>query len=170
MTSILKVDTIKKTDNSTFPIGKVLQVVTTGRSSSASDQVISATSYTDMTDMSLSITPTSTSSKVLILAYFQVRVFRQHNNAGGGARIVRDSTTVFEPKGDNNGPYQFYFQFGGTSSEYNVHTPCHMSFLDTPVTTSATSYKLQGRVYVSTSSPEFRIEGQSSLTLMEIGA
>ena len=118
--------------------------------------------------MSLSITPTSTSSKVLIVSYFQVRIFRQAASSGGGARILRDSTTVFEPKADTTGPYQFYFSFGGTTSEYNAHSPCHMSFLDTPATTSATTYKLQGRVYVSGSNPEFRIEGQSSLTLMEV--
>jgi len=180
MSSILKVDQLQDsggnnlvTSNGSGVItaagfGKIGQVLTTGRSSGASDQVISAASYTDMTDMSLSITPTSTSSKVLIVSYFQVRVFRQHSNAGGGSRIVRDSTTVFEPKADSNGPYQFYFQLGGTSSDYNLHLPCHMSFLDTPATTSATTYKLQGRVYIATSSPEFRIEGQSSLTLMEV--
>ena len=180
MSSILKVDQLQDsggnnlvTSNGSGVItaagfGKIGQVLTTGRSSSDSDQTITAASYTDMTNMSLSITPTSTSSKVLIVSYFQVRVFRQSSNSGGGSRIVRDSTTVFEPKADGTGPYQFYLALGGTTSEYNLHAPCHMSFLDTPATTSATTYKLQGRVYNSSSNPEFRIEGQSSLTLMEV--
>ena len=71
MTSILKVDTIKKTDNSTFPIGKVLQCVQ--GTTATMVNFTSTSSYVD-TGLSASITPSSTSSKVLIQVSQMFRV------------------------------------------------------------------------------------------------
>ena len=63
MTSILKVDTIKKTDNSTFPIGKVLQVVTS--QNDTSNRETTSTSYVTA-GTTATITPSSTSSKIFV--------------------------------------------------------------------------------------------------------
>ena len=63
MTSILKVDTIKKTDNSTFPIGKILQVKQTIMSGNG---VSTTAAYPiEVSGFTVSITPSSTSSKIL---------------------------------------------------------------------------------------------------------
>jgi hypothetical protein len=61
-------------DGSTFgPIGKILQVVSTTKTDVFTT---SSGSFTDITGLSVSITPSSTSSKVLILGAFTVQLSR----------------------------------------------------------------------------------------------
>ena len=104
--------------------GTVLQVV----QGTLSTQIGGAgASYSD-TGLAATITPKSTSSKVLVTISFAW----YHTNGKGDVNIVRGSTQIAEtnPVGvDANNPSGF----------------CSMTYLDSPSTTSATTYKVQYR-------------------------
>jgi hypothetical protein len=112
--------------------GKVLQVV---QVSNTTDTTVASESYTD-TGLSGSITPSSTSSKILVQYAQQVRATRTGNQLGIMTKLLRSSTTIYEPAGTgfswflNNDPIEVYFTVVGL-------------YLDSPNTTSATTYKRQ---------------------------
>ena len=65
MASLLKVDTLQDTSGGALSFGKVLQVVDVYNTDYVS-QAFSANTATNVTNMSASITPTSSSSKIFI--------------------------------------------------------------------------------------------------------
>jgi hypothetical protein len=71
--------------------GAVLQVVQTTMTGTFST---TSTSFTDLTGMSASITPSSTSSSILVLVYVTAS-----NSSINSVQVnlVRDSTTIFQP-------------------------------------------------------------------------
>jgi hypothetical protein len=122
--------------SSSLPAGSVLQVLQTVKTDTYSAAPGSST-WADITGMSVSITPSSASNKVMVflsvhgttanLSY--VRLVRDSTAIGVGETSgSRISSTVgsFSNTGDNNRCYEF-----GTN------------FLDSPATTSSTTYKLQ---------------------------
>ena len=121
--------------------GKVLQVVSTTKTDTYSS---SATTFTDVTGMSLSITPSSSSNKVLVLITANIGV-SEHANV----RLVRGSTNIFV--GDSAGSRQqaSIYIFGRSTigaTSYEGAIPSIISHLDSPATTSSTTYKLQSFV------------------------
>ncbi len=146
--------------------GKVLQVVS---GTYSTEKVISSTTYTD-TDLSLSITPSLSTSKVLVMVTQPIRVVKNNIDLGAGVRIMRGSTAVYEPA---PGGYQnFYFYFAGASiSNSQFDGTITLVYLDDPATTSATTYKTQGRITAATADVKFQFASAvSSIVLMEIGA
>ena len=120
--------------------GKVLQVVSTTTDSSFST---SATSFTDITGMSVSITPSATSSKIFISGHMQGG--GNNDSRFLGFKLLRDSTSVDEGnKGGSNGVDALISLGGGDSTNREV-TNDNLSFnyVDSPSTTSAITYKLQ---------------------------
>ena len=99
----------------------------------ASSQVSSSSSYTDLTGISVNITPSSSSSKVLVMACIQYNILA--SNRGFQARILRDTTSIFEP----NNQKEVYAN--GSGAEAHGRAP--YQFLDTPNTTSQITYKMQ---------------------------
>ena len=161
--STLFVDTIneKTSGNGTNIPGHVVQVV---HANTTANLTVTSSSYTD-SGVSASITPSSTSNKILVL----VSLHSSTNDSGGNgaetaARLVRGSTEIAE--------YQraiFHYDSGGGTG--HVSAVISLSYLDSPATTSSTTYKPQ----VKTSSGQFRINDYStsansvsSITLMEI--
>ena len=147
-----------------LPAGSVLQVVSATTTTSVS---ISSSSYTD-TGLSASITPTSSSSKILILVYQSYRYTAAA--VGGGILIFRNSSNLTTANADAIGPYQLYSPTG--QDMYSVFAA---SFLDSPATTSSTTYKTQARPYNTAGSMVFQNNGpnansMSTITLMEIAA
>jgi hypothetical protein len=150
---------------------RVLQVVSTFKSDTFTT---SSTSFTDVTGLSVSITPQSATSKILVFA--QVNGSEDFQVAAGFMQLVRDSTSI--DIGDAAGSRrrvsaQFNNAFG---SNLNINT---LVFLDSPATTSATTYKIQvltnsGTVYVnrtkSDSDNTAHSRGASTITVMEISA
>lgn len=118
------------TGASSFSPGKVLQVV------QAEDTTELSTTSTSLVDVGLSasITPSSSSNKVLIIVDAQGQF---GSNTGWGNTIVRGSTGIFQT---NN-----YSNYDSSSTQTN--TRASYCYLDSPSTTSATTYKLQVRVY-----------------------
>ena len=141
--------------------GGILQVVSATYSTSVA---IASTSYTD-TGLQASITPTSSSSKILILV----------NQAGG---LRRDSTG--EQSGYTNlvrGATQItqiisIQRMTGSSNQYAPYFN-GIVFLDSPATTSSTTYKTQGKVANTdeTGTIYFQVNSlTSTITLLEIAA
>lgn len=135
--------------------GKVLQVVSTTYST---QQARSATSYGD-TGLSLSITPSATSSKVMILVTQNIGASASVN-VGFSTNLVRNSTQIWE------GPTK-------SQTSLDIQMPTSILYLDSPATTSATTYKTQFLCSItgSSSSVFAQLGGLTSMiTLMEIGA
>jgi hypothetical protein len=137
--------------------GKVLQVVqdteTTGVSSSTS-------SYVD-TGLSVSITPSSATSKVLVFVNGTCTKTADNVNTRLEIRLQRDATTAQEIH---------------TSHFYTHSTPIRFrgmfnsAYLDSPATTSAITYKVQINAGGSHSSVTACDIGTSTIIAMEIGA
>jgi len=147
--------------------GKVLQVVQTTYSTPTTS---TSTSYAD-TGLSLAITPSSTSSKVLVLVQQSLGMSRSSFYMGAGFQLLRGSTTIFSPSGA--GAFaQSYVDNGNTTQTYLYL--CHpMIYLDSPSTTSSTTYKTQHACNVTSNSGTVIAQVNnciSSLTLIEIGA
>ena len=152
--------------------GKVLQVVST---STVTNTTIASTTYTDVTNMTLNITPTSASSKVLVLVTLPsaALVSTAGDTTGNSMRILRGATVItnYYNSGFGDGG-AFYVYAGGPGA--NIGGVYGVSFLDSPATTSATTYKVQGRVLATANSGTAYFGGGAtaagSVILMEIGA
>jgi hypothetical protein len=145
--------------------GKVLQVV---QASYATQTAIASTSYTD-TGLSLSITPTSATSKVLVMVSQQYLLDRSSAIESGSFQIMRGATSVFDTGANTTGPY---IAAGGASS-ISLGGFSTLNYLDSPATTSATTYSTQARIqYTANFGTLFAqyASGKSTITLMEIGA
>ena len=149
MASKIKVDQIQTADgtgtialqnqlsgltSASMPTGSVLQVLSTFKNDTFTS---SSTSFVDITGLSVAITPSSTASKILVTVSFL-------SGATGGNsprfNLVRNSTNIAQPSG------------GSTPSTLHLNTTTNnqprvgsIVFLDSPSTTSAITYKLQGR-------------------------
>jgi hypothetical protein len=137
--STLYVDTIneKTSGNGIYIPGHVLQVVQYQKTDLFST---SSTSFVDVTDFELSITPASSSSKILIncclLAHHDGNLqdeFRFQRKTGSGS---------FENFGSVPSNRVMF-----TSGYYgsNTSASANLIFLDSPATTSQLTYKLQAR-------------------------
>ncbi len=151
--------------------GKVLQVVSTTKTDTFATNPSSA--WIDVTGLSVSITPSSASNKVLI----------QISISGSGVtgtniahfRLVRASTTIYA--GDTAGSRPSGFA-ACIDSDGNATEHVSGVFLDSPSTTSSTTYKIQtysnNTVYVNRSSTDIdvteRNRSASTILVMEIAA
>ena len=148
-----------------LPAGSVLQVV---QATYSTELLTTSTSYVD-TNLSASITPTSASSKILVLVNQQVSLARDTNDTiRVDCQIVRTSTSVYTQGRILGGR-------AGTSAFGDLYYvgSFNGTYLDSPNTTSSTTYKTQGRVSTSSNSGTafFQESGQNStITLVEIAA
>ena len=147
--------------------GKVLQVVQA--TSTTSTNVTSTSTYGDL-GLSVSITPSSATSKVLVLISQSLYSYRGSNNTGYAIRLVRDSTAVWTPSVGN---YQSGYVFlsgaasGGESAQ--MYNTFNLHYLDSPATTSATTYKTQGLCSGGNVNAQEGSNG-STIIVMEISA
>ena len=158
--STLYVDTInEKTSGNGVQIpGHVVQVVFNqyGTQTTMPNGV-----YTN-SGLSASITPQSSTSKILILVRPHLRLFNSSSDSGLGFRILRNNTdTVFV----SNTSYDTYAYDGGAHAEFRGGL--FFQALDAPATTASTSYTLQGVSYAGTVSMQ-NSGNHSQITLMEI--
>jgi len=137
--------------------GKVLQVVNQVQ---ATEVVMSSSTYAD-TGVSLAITPSATSSKILVICsndltkyigddWANIRCYRDSTEIGGTIIGRRIADT------DASGKSQSVFSF---------------TILDSPSTTSAVTYKTQFNANSGNCTVRFNHgSGSSTICLMEIGA
>ena len=123
-----------------FPAGSVLQVVQTAKTDTFST---TSTSFTDITGLSVSITPTSSSSKILVM--FNGMIGNSDATSSSTiVRLVRNSTAICV--GDASGSRTQASSASWTASgsvQDRIVGQMNNTFLDSPNTTSATTYKLQ---------------------------
>jgi hypothetical protein len=146
--------------------GKVLQVVSTTYSTATT---IASTSLTD-TGLTLSITPSSATSKILVCITQAYRVEANSQDAGFSMIVDRSGTTVFDM--NQNGYNTAYIEAAGATAITKIGYFA-MQYLDSPATTSSRTYKTQARVYATDSSRKVIMNNSSSpasIILMEIGA
>jgi hypothetical protein len=143
-----------------FPgLGKIGQVVSTFKNDSFGT---SSASLVDITGFSATITPSSTSSKILIMVSGGVSS-DGHNVL---LSLLRDSTEIGQGTG------------GGTSNNFVFTNSAYIApfgshFLDSPSTTSAITYKMQMASTGGTTQLNRRADTgvrtmSSSITLMEV--
>ena len=135
-------------------IGQVVQGTTTTEISNTT------TSYVD-TGLTASITPTSTSSEILVLVNQNgVRSQSDQNNNSINLKLLRGSTDISQI-------YMYALYTGSGMDLYG--TTISTSFLDTPSTTSATTYKTQFKNYVSGGHVRLQdTAAMSTMTLIEV--
>jgi len=134
----------------------VLQVVNATYGTTTST---SSSSFVD-TGLSASITPQSTTSKILVITNIS-GVTKGNSNAQVAGQIVRGSTSIL------------VFEDVALSSNTVQASGCMgASYLDSPSTTSSTTYKIQFSVPNSGGSVNINYNGNftcySTLTLLEI--
>jgi hypothetical protein len=142
-----------------LPTGTVLQVVSVANTTSVT---LSSSTFI-ATGLSASITPTSTTSKILVLINAAVGFPSNTVNPGVGLRIYRGATML--TGGEN---YQFFWGLGaGVSHPPRVLASLH--YLDSPSTTSLVTYNLYASNYQSNGTLNFNESSSlTSITLMEI--
>jgi hypothetical protein len=146
--------------------GKVLQVVS---ATSTTQTQVTGTTFGDA-NLSLSITPTSATSKILVMVNQTLRA----NNAsavgtGAAVRVLRGATSIYNP---NPGGYEIhYWESLGSTVSREAYDIKSLVYLDSPATTSATTYKTQIRGTSSTDTASAQMANAVSvITLLEIGA
>jgi hypothetical protein len=146
--------------------GKVLQVV---QATFSTATTVASTSFQD-TGLSVSITPSSATSKVLIYGVQQVFAERAETTVGVGIQLVRTSTAVWI---SGTGGYESLSFNVAPETTTALRGLLPIMYLDSPSTTSATTYKIQGRVFSTANSGTSTYQENSSpsvLIAMEIGA
>ena len=149
--------------------GKVLQVV---QGTTTTETTVASTSFTDTT-LSASITPSANTSKVLVMVTQNLQSYADAAATGGSVRLLRDATSVYSM--DANGYNTYYITANTLSSPLSSSIIIVISFmyLDSPATTSSTTYKTQTRTYSTANGRYSKAQPesvQSNIILMEIGA
>ena len=157
--------------------GNILQVKQTLKTDAFTT---TSSSLVDVTGMSVDITPTSTSSKILVQVHLGISGGAQYSYAH--YVLLRGSTQIAIGTGAS-GSNQTNISFGtnwNTPNEYIGHA-ASFQFLDSPSTTSATTYKLQvksgyankalyvNRVHASYDET-YNAKTASTITVMEVAA
>lgn len=122
-----------------LPTGSVLQVVSTQITAKTTVSVTTAGTFYDISGFSVSITPTNANSKIMFLA-----MVNQSSQTTGAnrqyLRIVRDSTAI--GIGDVAGS-QYRTTTAFFINDGNSIGTLPLIWLDSPNTTSSTTYKIQ---------------------------
>jgi hypothetical protein len=147
--------------------GKVLQVV---QATYSTDVAIASTTMTD-TGLSCSITPTASTSKILVMTTQDIYLSRLDEFQGFGYNIVRGSTTVWN---GGNGNLAYSYRTGKPADQNNAfRIQMNGIYLDSPATTSATTYKTQAAAYSTANGGSITAQDNNQtavIILMEIGA
>lgn len=145
--------------------GKVLQIT---QSVLTTQFTTASTSFVDLTGMSATITPTSASSRIMVNV--NLGAVGNNNSAFGiWINLVRNGTNIAQPTDGTNKQTMLIY-----NNDAATGTPASLSFLDSPSTTSALTYKLQirgngGTVVVNRIAVNTDWSCISTITLTEIG-
>ena len=173
---VLTLPDVNGTVATTTTAGKILQVK---QAVKLDKQTIQSQTLVDITGMSVSITPSSSSNKILV--NYSLVVFANDNYYT--MRLVRDSdSTIFIGDQNPSATSQSRGSFGAYQASYVSAITVAQSFLDSPNTTNATTYKLQVHCPYSSSyiigintSPQqdnytYMTNSVSTITVMEVAA
>jgi len=151
-------------------VGKVLQVVSTHKND---DFTTASGSFIDVTGLSASITPSSASNTILVM--FSITVSNTDSGSGTHIRLMRGSTEIAPARSVANYESSWHTF---SSADTNITRHVSFQFLDSPSTTSATTYKVQVKPQANTTtvnrsgsdaaSQAYSHKSSSSITVMEI--
>jgi hypothetical protein len=111
------------------------------QSTSTSTFTSSSTTYVDITNLEVTITPSTLTSRIFVASFLTIT----NRDAGQavGIRLMRESTSVLEASGGSRTPSTVGHSVHDGS---NGPIPASIVFVDSPGTTSPVTYKIQGRV------------------------
>ena len=153
--------------------GNILQVVQTVKTDVTSFTSNSSSTYADISGMSASITPSSSSNKILVT--FTVNVSTSTSDRNNSIKLLRGSTDICV--GTAGTSLNVTIADKTFANKYLMNFS--HTFLDSPSTTSATTYKLQWACEGSGGNQTYYLnrkgsgtgEGTAStITLMEVAA
>ena len=152
--------------------GKVLQVLATNKTDTFSGSMASGAEL-DITGLSVTITPSSTSSKILVLT----SVYGHNATEGGISFLIHRNGSTIVPA-NSGGGYGNGITHGGGLGVTNSAIPATHTYtvLDSPSSTSALTYKIRifntttttRTMYVNRAASDTRVRGTSTITVMEI--
>jgi hypothetical protein len=135
--------------------GKVLQVV---MGTSTSQTSVASTTYVDTT-ITANITPSAASSKVLVL-WSTTCTKAAATGSGGNFKLLRGATALTLAEGVG-------YDFQATGNRFMAA----QDYLDSPSTTSSTTYKVQFATFSGTDAIYAQVSSSTgSIILLEIGA
>jgi hypothetical protein len=145
--------------------GKVGQVISTQL---AVERTTTSTSYADITGVAVTITPSATSSKVLVQGSI---LWGRSTNNTMWLKMYRDSTVINGQSFSSADTGTFWGS--GVDSGYYELRSAPFSFLDSPNTTSAVTYKIQWRsdgntLYMNRIGADTNQAGTSQINAIEI--
>ena len=153
--------------------GKILQVL---QATKTDTQSSTTNDFVDVTGLSIAITPAATSSKILVFA--NVLCIGTVGATAAFSRVVRDSTAIAIADADGSRTRASAMGYAPDTGDVRHHSTV---WLDSPSTTSATTYKIQfmmasagstayiNRFAAATDSAAYG-RGVSSITVMEVSA
>lgn len=115
------------------------------------------------TGLSASITPTSSSNKILIMVAQHYLCYRANTSAAARIALLRDATVIV-----GNTSHDIIQGYAATNENKGIH---NIVYMDSPATTSSITYKTQHRVESATNSAVIEISRNghpSSIVLMEV--
>ena len=147
-------------------IGQVLQAVTTDTATYGTQ------TFADIAGLTIDITPAATSSKILVMTDMLLNVTSGY---GGNIRLMRDSTAIYLGTAAGNRPAVSKAMISASST---ILFSLTAMYLDSPSTTSATTYKVQwlvetgAAIYrgrsVNDGDDAYRGRTADSITVMEV--
>jgi len=155
--------------------GGIIKVVQTVKTDTFT---ASGSGESGITGLSATITPSSTSNKILIMV--SVNYDYNRTNSGGGFRIYRGATSLTAATGDAAGSrYRVISDFGANANADQSGMHRSFSYLDSPSSTSSLTYQVYqyqaggGQTFYLNRSQNDADQGDdprmsSTITLMEI--
>ena len=148
-----------------LPDGSVLQYLYAQKT--ATQTLASNTTWTDITDLSINITPSASGNTLVFTLHAR---YGNDTSSGNGIRLIKDSTTVIGNSGGaDNALGNVMYNIGGNRPYMDIS---HMWF-DTSSGTSQVNYKIQA--YKQSGSFQFNGRGGEAndgkycqLTVMEV--
>jgi len=155
--------------------GNIIQVVSTTKTDTFTT---TSTSATDITGLSVSITPASSSNKVFV--FYNISGSAEDSEYRAGIILVRDSTEIYIGDAASNRIRMSSFLMHHTNHNYEMFDVSG-THLDSPSSTSALTYKVQAKMLDSgrqvninrsygDADLDTRPRTASSITVMEIAA
>ena len=175
MASELRVDRIIPTTGApTAGGGGIIQTV---HGEKTGEVTITTTTFQD-TGLNATITPKFNTSKILVIVDQPYHMSRSANTCGGGFKVLRGGTAIATPNGTGasggTSPYACDFAFTGSTAASIIDRWTWIR-LDSPSTTSATTYKVQMACQTGNNSGRIRAqysgtsgEQKGYITLMEV--
>ena len=137
-------------------VGKILQAV---QIRSTTYQTTASTSYVNYTHSNATITPSSTSSKVLVLSSHNTEVYQNNSYSAQGRYVIyRGGSAVSEEN------YIRHYDYGGSGHLGTTNTV--INFLDSPSSTSSVLYQLYMKLVDGYGAGVI----SGSITLLEVSA